>query len=158
MRACPECSQLIHDAATLCRFCKESVPGDVAVAPGWRNFASQFHQVSRREQRGLWQDLGDEERAYAQRVLGVEPPERFGFTSRPRKRAESTLQSVLDLAGSQLRRLLTGYVLLFIVSLGLAAGVLLLRFLEVPGLASQSLILSAAAVSESLDRHRTVDR
>ena len=48
MRACPQCSQLIHNAATVCRFCKESVPGDFAVALGWKDFAGRFHQASKR--------------------------------------------------------------------------------------------------------------
>ena len=147
---------MIHNAATVCRFCKESVPGHFPVALGWQNFASCFHRASRREQWDSWQELGDEDRCYAQKVLGVESPERFEFTFGLRKRAESTPQPVVALGRSQLWRLLTGYMLLFIISLALVAGVMLLRSAEVPSLASRGFILSTSTISQNLDQGLTI--
>ncbi len=162
MRACPQCSRLIHDAAMVCRFCNELVSGHFAVAQGWEDFALRFSQLSKREQRDLWQDLSDDDRSYAQKALGVEPPERFEFTSMPGKQIEEahrdlgeTPRHLVDLSGAQLRRLLAGYIVLFLFSLGLVASVLLFRFVEVPGLASKSPLLSRATISKSLDRHAT---
>ena len=150
MRACPQCSLLIHDAAVVCRFCNESVTGHFAVAPGWKNFASRFFQASKREQRDLWRDLGAEDRSYAQRALGLESPERFEFTSERLEEDDPAPRPVVDPSGFQLRRLLTGYALLFTLSVALVAGVLLLRIVETPSLAFQSLILSVETISQNL--------
>ena len=151
MRVCPQCTQLIHDTLTLCRFCKEPVPAHFAIAPGWRNFADEFHQATKRKQWNLWQKLSDEQRSYAQKALGTEPPERLEFTSRTRNQTAQAFLPALELGGSQLKRLLTGYILLFIIFLALVAGVMLLRIVEVPSLASQALILATPTISQDLD-------
>ena len=142
MRVCPHCTQLVHDAATLCRFCKEPVPGYFAVAPGWKNFADEFHQATKRHQWHLWQKLSDEDRSYAQKTLGMVPPERLDFTF--------TQTAIDPQAGFQVRRLLTGYLLLFIMGLAFVAGVMLFWIVEIPSLASQGLILGAPTTSQDL--------
>ncbi len=107
-----------------------------------RGYRSSIRQ--QKGQRDVWQDLSDDDRSYAQKALGVEPPERFEFNSMPRKQTEEAPQDLgetpghlVDLSGAQLRRLLAGYIVLFLFSLGLVASVLLFRFVEVPGLASE---------------------
>ena len=139
MRACLHCAQLIHDAATFCRFCKEPVPGYQAVAPGWRNFSNEYHQATKRRQWDLWQQLSHEERSYAQKTLGMGPPQRLEFTSANPNPAAVAPWRTIDPAGFQLRRLLTAYMLLLILSLALVAAVRLLRVVEIPSLASQGL-------------------
>ncbi len=152
MRVCPQCTQLIHDAATLCRFCQEPVPGYFAVATGWKNFADEFHQATKRKQWHLWQKLGDEDRSYAQKALGMEPPERLDFSSPTRKQTAAVPRPAINhQAGFQLRRLLTGYILLFAMGLALVAGVMLFRMVEIPGLASQDLVLAAPTISQYLE-------
>ena len=81
----------------------------------------------------------------------MEPPERLEFTSRTRNQTALALLPALELGGSQLKRLLTGYILVFIVSLALVAGVMLFRIVEVPSLASQALIFATPTISQDLD-------
>ena len=82
----------------------------------------------------------------------MEPPERLEFASTTRTQAGVAPQPAIDQqAGSQLRRLLTGYVLLFTMGLALVAVVMLFRIVEVPSLASQGLILATPTMSQDLE-------
>ena len=54
MRACWHCTQLIHDDATVCRFCKESVPQMHSIEER-QNFTNRFQQLSTRSRWDLWQ-------------------------------------------------------------------------------------------------------
>ncbi len=153
MRGCPYCSQLIHDAAVVCRFCRESVPQVLSVEPEWEDFTSRFYRVSDGKRWDLWNTLPAEKRTYAQKILGMAPPDRVAPTYTGGAVVKATpAQTPVDVVGSQLRRLLTGYLLLSVMTLAFAACVMVFQVVEVPSLASQKLLLSAPGISGDLDQ------
>ena len=149
MKACWHCTQLIHDEATVCRFCKESVPQMHSIEER-QNFTNKFQQLSTRSHWDLWQTLGSGERRYAQKVLGMEAPERFGI-SLPQKESQ-VVHAAIDPVGAQLRRLLTGHLLLGFTSMAFVTSGLVFQMVEVPSLASQNLIIPAPTSPQDPNR------
>ena len=149
MRACWHCTQLIHDEATVCRFCKESVPQMHSIEER-QNFTNKFQQLSTRSPWDLKQTLGSGERRYAQKVVGMEAPERFGI-SLPQQESQ-VVHAAIDPVGAQLRRLLNGHLLLGFISMAFVTSGLVFQMVEVPSLASQNLIIPAPTSPQDPNR------
>ena len=149
MRACCHCTQLIHDDATVCRFCKESVPQMHSIGER-QSFTNKFQQLSTRSCWDLWQILSSGERRYAQKGLGMEAPERFGIPL-PQKEF-LVVHAAIDPVGAQLRRLLTGHLLLGITAMAFVTCGLVFQVIEVPTLASQNLIIPAPTSPQDPNR------
>ncbi len=79
MRQCPQCSQLIQDAAVHCRFCAHDVNPTIASSEEWTQFGKKFHRLSAASQQTEWDGLSRDDQAFLQKTMGIVPPELPGI-------------------------------------------------------------------------------
>ena len=127
MRHCPHCAELIQDAAAVCRFCKDSVPQLTPTSQEWTTFARTFYKLPPHKQWQAWEDLEEEERGFAQRVLGIDPPDHI---SRYVEAEAAAAVTSADSVGSQFRRIIFRVLVLVSLTLALLACALVLRLIE----------------------------
>lgn len=151
MRNCPVCSELIHDAAVMCRFCNDPVPQERQTSPEWVDFAHEFYGLPNTGRWGLWQSLSPEKRLYAQQVLGMAAPRGYdsGFMVRAAKAKVRITPA--QRSGFELRRLLAGYLLCGTMGLAAAGWVLVFNLVPMPDLTPVQLTLSSPVGASSAD-------
>ena len=79
MRQCPQCNQLIQDAAVHCRFCAHDVNPTIASSEEWTQFGKKFHRLSAARQQTAWDGLSSDDQLYVQKAMGIVPPSAPGI-------------------------------------------------------------------------------